>query len=238
MRTDVNRKQNRRAGFSMIEVLVASTILVVIVMMLAMLFQQTSVAWRTGQIRARGAMRLRSYIGAIQRDAANAIDGKTIPIDLRCSVNSGKQKFTADEIGFYTLTGEGQKRALNYIKYTKDGTRTKYTLPCSTGAGAATWDVGTPSPVLDFLTGVSSDEKNAVAPKGFAFKWSDAVEYDIDGTLLSQQNRFPLYMTVDAQIVQKGKLYDVGAECSGPDGAFGDNPDKAPGKDDIRTWAK
>jgi hypothetical protein len=38
----------------MIEVMVAATILVVIVMMLGMLFQQTSVAWRTGADAQRG----------------------------------------------------------------------------------------------------------------------------------------------------------------------------------------
>ena len=221
----------------MVEVLVASTILVVIVMLLAMLFQQTSVAWRTGQARARGAMRLRSYIGAIQRDAAAAIDGKSVPDKLRCKKNgNGKQVFKNDEICFYTLTGEGENRALNFIRYTKDGTRTKYTLPCSTGFGVMEWDVGTPSPVLDFLTGGSTDEKNAVAPQGFSFKWANVVEYDVDGTQLLQDNRLPLHIMVDAEIVQKGKLYDVGAESSGPDGEFGTDPDKSPGKDDIRTW--
>ena len=224
----------------MIEVLVASTILIVIVMLLAMLFQQTSVAWRTGQIRARGAMRLRSYIGAIQRDAANAIDGKNIPDNLRCKKSGdGRQLFTGSEIAFYTLTGEGEKRALNYIRYLKDGTRTKYTLPCSTGSGSMEWDVGTPTPVLDFLDNGSVDERNAVAPQGFGFKWTDAQEFDVGATTpLADKNRLPLFITVDADITQKGKLYDVGAESSGPDGIFGDNPDKAPGKDDIRTWAK
>ena len=77
MKTNVTR-----SGFSMIEVLVASTILTVIVMMLAMLFQQTSVAWRTGLMRASGFMQLRSYIGAIQRDASAAIDAKNIPSAL------------------------------------------------------------------------------------------------------------------------------------------------------------
>ena len=36
--------------------MVAATILVVIVMMLGMLFQQTSVAWRTGLMRSDGYM--------------------------------------------------------------------------------------------------------------------------------------------------------------------------------------
>ncbi len=248
MKTDANIKLNRRAGFSMIEVLVASTILIVIVMLLSMLFQQTSVAWRTGQIRALGAKALRSYIGTIQRDAAAAFDAKNLPDGMRCKLNGldGKQFFDIDEngfnnewIGFYTLTGDAYtspfKRSLSFITYRLDGTRTKYEF------SQGVWKKLDPVSVLDFQQNASTEERNAVKPITFKIKLAidkNDDEYDKNGNLVAKKNRFPLYLMVDASLKQKGKLYDVGAESSGPDGEFGDNPDKAPGKDDIRTWAK
>jgi prepilin-type N-terminal cleavage/methylation domain-containing protein len=96
-------KNRNRHGFSMIEVMVAATILVVIVMMLGMLFQQTSVAWRTGLMRSDGYMQLRAFIGALQRDASAMIDANQIPQSLLC--NNQKQKFESGEIRFYTMTG-------------------------------------------------------------------------------------------------------------------------------------
>ena len=233
MRTDAKREQ-KRAGFSMIEVLVASTMLVVIVMMLAMLFQQTSVAWRTGQIRAQGAMRLRSYIGAIQRDASAAFDAKNLPKQLL--YNNEKQSFRSDEIRFYTLNGDSYtfskntpnlKRSLCFITYDVKGTRTKCEL------SESGWGAPETTSVLDFLSGASTDEKNAVSPQNFSFQpvLDSGTEYDKYGQSVPAVNRFPLYMTVDAQFVQKGKLYDVGAESAGPDGTWDT-------KDDIRTWVK
>jgi type II secretory pathway component PulJ len=68
----------------MIEVLVASTILIVLVMLLAMLFQQTSLAWRTGVKRADGYLQIRALVGAIQRDASQAIDIETLPTLAPC----------------------------------------------------------------------------------------------------------------------------------------------------------
>ncbi len=220
----------------MIEVLVASTILIVIVMLLAMLFQQTSIAWRTGQIRAQGAMKLRTAIGAIQRDASAAIDAKNIPQALL--YNNEQQSFKPGEIRFYTLTGKADtffdtqdgdekavplKRALCFISYTTDGVRTKYAYSSKSG-----WQMVEQTQVLKYLIHKSQDKnKDEVVLQKFQFRWP--------GT---SSDGFPLYMWVEATLEQEGVLYDVGAESSGPDKEFGDNSDVKPGKDDIRTWAK
>jgi Tfp pilus assembly protein PilV len=58
----MNMKRNN-SGFSMIEVLVASTIMIMIVMMLGMLFQQSSQAWRTGKQRADTYQQVRALFG-------------------------------------------------------------------------------------------------------------------------------------------------------------------------------
>ena len=233
-------KNRNRHGFSMIEVMVAATILVVIVMMLGMLFQQTSVAWRTGLMRNDGYMQLRAFIGAIQRDASAMVDANQIPEDLRYM--NKKQEFTSDSIQFYTLAGAlptksggtlEDFRALNFIVYDINGTRTSYRLE----PNGTSWEKQE-SDILDFLTDSSDPDKPQVNATRFNVAFQDGKETDIDGNTVADANRYPLFLTVAAKVTQRGRMYDVGAECAGPDGTFGTLPTDAASKDDIRTWSR
>lgn len=210
------KEQGYRNGFSMIEVLVATSILIVIVMMLAMLFQQTSVAWRTGLIRARGYAQLRSYIGAIQRDATASIDAKNLPPSLLQS--NGEQNFGSGKISFYTLTGDEGKRSLNFITHDLSGAREQWVLALT---GNGQWEKVSSSDVLKFISESGSDDPD-INPLRFEFKWGKSGTY---------ADELPLYIRVDAQVVQRGKLYQVGAASAGPDKTWGT-------KDDIRTWVE
>ena len=224
----------------MIEVMVAATILVVIVMMLGMLFQQTSVAWRTGLMRSDGYMQLRAFIGALQRDASAMIDANQIPQSLLC--NNQKQKFESGEIRFYTMTGTLRTkpngsledfRALNFITYQIGGKRTQRRLKPD-----GTWSEEESSNVLSPPNIGANPDKPQVAAKGFSFAFQSGTEYDIAGNVVPNASRYPLFLTVESDVTQKGRLYDVGAECSGPDKKFGTGPSDAAGKDDIRTWVQ
>lgn len=68
------RTQARAHGFSLIEVLVAMTILMIIVLLVAGIFQQTSLAWSLGLRRADAQSVTRAVIGAINRDLAMIVD--------------------------------------------------------------------------------------------------------------------------------------------------------------------
>ncbi len=61
-------------GFSLIEVLVAMTILTVIVLIVAGIFQQTGLAWTLGLRRADAQSVTRAVVGAISRDLAMMVD--------------------------------------------------------------------------------------------------------------------------------------------------------------------
>lgn len=63
-----------RAGFSLIEILVAMTILTVIVLVVSEIFQQTSLAWALGSKRADAQSVTRAVVGAIGRDLAMMVD--------------------------------------------------------------------------------------------------------------------------------------------------------------------
>lgn len=230
----------------MIEVMVAATILVVIVMMLGMLFQQTSVAWRTGLMRSDGYMQLRAFIGALQRDASAMIDANQIPQSLLCNnqkqSNNQKQKFEADEIRFYTMTGTLRTkpngsledfRALNFITYQIGGKRTQRRLKPD-----GTWSEEESSNVLSPPSIGANPDKPQVKATHFDIAYQQGTEYDIAGNVVPNASRYPLFLTVESDVTQKGRLYDVGAECSGPDKKFGTGPSDVAGKDDIRTWVQ
>lgn len=212
------KTNGNKDGFSMIEVLVAATIMVVIVMMLAMLFQQTSLAWRTGVKRAEGYMQIRAVLGAIQRDAAAAVD---LPDSVRTKFGGGAQKFDG-ELSFYTLTGTVDKkgevvRALKYITYDSSGMRTESVLkPKDTQFSQdASYNV------KDVFERIGNP--NAATVGSFTF-----TPYPTFG--------FPLYVAVDSEVTTYGYSLDVGAWSAGPDKVFGTSPDDPNGKDDIKTW--
>lgn len=69
-----------RSGFSLIEILVAMAILVVIVMIVAGVFQQTSLAWSLGLRRATEQGNVRAVAGAIGRDLSMIVDPANLAI--------------------------------------------------------------------------------------------------------------------------------------------------------------
>jgi prepilin-type N-terminal cleavage/methylation domain-containing protein len=202
---------SRRGGFSMIEVLVAATILLVIVMMLAMLFQQTSIAWRTGVRRADAFTQVRSVIGAMQRDAAKAVDEDCIHEDLR----SGKSQNFSGGLRFFTLSGNGfddngsPLRSVSYIEYS-GGTRTESVLQ-----GDGSWSTPVSAQLTDFVEWSGSDTIK-MGPVDIQ------KEDNPDGGL-------PLCVKFKVKVSSQGYNLEIGAASAGPDGAWDT-------VDDIRTW--
>ncbi len=68
-------KKNKQ-GFTLIEVMVATAVLLIMVVMIGTLFTQSSAAWDTGYARAEGGMIVRGVVGAISRDLNTLIDGR------------------------------------------------------------------------------------------------------------------------------------------------------------------
>jgi len=212
------------AGFSMIEVLVAATILIVIVMMLGMLFQQTSLAWRTGTRRADSFMQVRSAVGAIQRDAAAAVDARFLPQNYATE----PQKFSSFPLLFYTLTGAVEvdkddnttyNRSLKKITYDSAGNRTETTLQ-----GSGSWGTPKRSNVLTFAERQSSKNRPSVSLQNLVADYGKGPDgLDSDG--------LPLFLTFLSRVTSAGYSLDIGAWSYGPDR-------KPNTKDDIKTWVE
>ena len=94
------RAPSSSAGFSLIEVMVATLIMLIIVMMVGELFRQSSSAWDTGYARAEGGMVVRTVVGSIQREFSTAIDGRAFGI---FSASEGPVKVSNSEISFVCM---------------------------------------------------------------------------------------------------------------------------------------
>ena len=215
------RQKRELSGFSMIEVLVASALLSIIVMMLAMLFQQSGMAWRAGSKRAEGFMQIRGFIGSLQRDASQAIDIEGVKLHRKMleggdSVSFDNQKFEGGTLTFYTLSGD--KRALAKITYEKSGKRTEQVL------GPNGWEAGSSRNVMTTIERESSANTAKVTIENFEAHWpKDSYGNGKDG--------LPLFVTLGAKVISKGYTLEIGAASAGPDKQWGT-------RDDITTWSE
>jgi len=220
-------------GFSMIELLVASTLLIIVVMMLGMLFQQTSQAWRTGKQRVNAFKDARTMLGALQRDASAAVDKDTIPKELLALFGDQPQQLSSPTLAFYTLTGTGFKgietvdnvsvgypwRALTHITYS-GGRRIEQGM---TGGG-----------------GGAEGRSDRPLTKGKGFDEVRAHKVGPNGSVRdAANNEFPSFIRVRLNVsYDPATRYDIGAASSGPDRVFGRGPDDPRGRDDIKTWVE
>ena len=70
------RRRRAAAAFTLIELMVATGILAILVLMVGGLFSQASSVWDAGYVRAEGGMVARAIVGSIQRDLQSAVDGR------------------------------------------------------------------------------------------------------------------------------------------------------------------
>ena len=131
-----------RRGFSLIEILVAMAILVVIVLIVGGLFQQTSLAWTLGMQRATEQSNVRAVAGALGRDLASMVDPGNLVIypsssggDQAGALSEGlggttKQLVSSSSLSFWALRAPDlfdkdldASRELVFIEYTASGNK-------------------------------------------------------------------------------------------------------------------
>ena len=108
-------KLGSNRGFSLIEVMVATTILMIIVIMVGNIFRHSTSAWETGYSTAEGASGVRSVLGTVERELVQAIDGRAYGL-------SDPVVVSGNSIEFYRYSEPIKKgstdRELQKIKYT------------------------------------------------------------------------------------------------------------------------
>ena len=75
-RTPASFADARRDAFTLIEVMVATAVVLILVVMIGALFRQASSSWDSGYATAEGDMAVRAVVGALTRDLATAVDGR------------------------------------------------------------------------------------------------------------------------------------------------------------------
>lgn len=106
MKTSFSR-QSRCGGFTIIEIMVATAILLVIVVMCSMVMQQQSGAFQGGRDKVAAQAALRTVIGMVSRDLSQAVYDKG-------------NSFSGSGISFYANTGdatEGNGKTIQKISY-------------------------------------------------------------------------------------------------------------------------
>jgi Tfp pilus assembly protein PilE len=125
-----------RSGFSLLEVLMAVTVLIIIVLIISMIFQQTHTAWGTGIRKAGAETTLRSVMGIMERDLTHAVDATQFGRD---------NTFESLPASFVTLDGVTRMpQAVRYSFASGNGMLTRETasLAAPLAAESITWTEG------------------------------------------------------------------------------------------------
>lgn len=188
-----------RGGFSLIEILIATTILLVIVILASMVFQQTTGAYQTGERKVNAQVALRNILGSITRDLALAVDSSKYPgLDVN-DIGGGSS------ITFLALTGTPRVdekgnvvRTAQKISYSYSGgvvKRSEQDTTCDNG----TWRT------VGSAVNVELNDAKESALSSFSF------EAEGDGSL-------PENVRIRAEMETKDKISSVGAGSGGKRG--------------------
>lgn len=223
-----------KSGFSLIEVLVAMTILSVIVLIVAGIFQQTSLAWSLGLRRADEQSMIRAVAGALTRDLSMMVDPYNfVPGAAEADgsvrdkaldeggLDSGSGGLSNSSIDFWMLkpaddvaeTSNAPSRELVYVEYSAGGGSVKRKESAFNDTGSlserssATFKLGNGS--------VRFETMSQLDFKGYASLYEEG----------------GLTIKVSPVTPESINDYEIAVGSCGPDGQWGT-------EDDIRTWVE
>lgn len=215
-----------RAGFSMIEILVAMTILTVIVLIVAEIFQQTGLAWSLGLRRADEQSMTRAIIGTLTRDLSMMVD----PANFVIHPSPDAESDQLDALNFFDM-GEGEIGSSLVFWALKPSdptasepasrelTRVKYS-----GGKREETRYGTDGFTLGETTTTDFD----LGGGSISFK---ALRTDEERTFTSLYDASGLVITVQPTTPTSINDYEIAVASCGPDGEWGT-------EDDIRPWVE
>lgn len=183
-------------GFTLLELLVAMSILVIIVLMMAGVFHQSRVAWGSGLRKARLNMDGRAVVDFIGHELSQAVADNTLP----CQIMND-----SDGISFYMLEhADSSKRGIKAVSYTRtaaDEIKRRVWIVDYDGAFPNRTVLGAPG-------------GNILARRVKEFKF-----YTIDGS--DYVTNLPAAVDVEVQLEHEEDVSRIRAGSSGPDLSFG-----------------
>ena len=207
------RERRGRGGFTLIEILVATSILLIIVLMMSMIFQQSSGAYQSGTNRVNEQKVLRNILGMISRDMTLAVDSRNYP--------GYDNKFDSDDMAaFVALTGTpdaGGRRTPQWIEFSySEGKVTRTCTDLEWDEAGMVWKPlnplhDTPPAKTESILNPEQD----LAEFYFEITWPDD-----DGTEM-----LPLRVDVFASLSHEGKYSFARGRSAGRDREFGTDDD-------------
>ena len=184
-----------RKGFSLIEVLVATALLVMVVGMIGFVFRQSSMSWDSGIRRAEGISQVRAVMGAIERDLRLAVDAREFGY---------KNDFTASRLKFVILADPdagSDDRVPMLVEYSSGAKveRSATRLECSKGK----WSEAGGREKATLLEGGSS-----VSP----------IEISYHVVKGDDSQALPVYVTINAELDVTEEFSGLEVRSYGPNG--------------------
>ncbi len=184
-----------KSGFSLIEVLIATSILLVIVVLVSMVFQQQSGAFKSGTDRVQGQAAIRSLVAVLSRDLSMAVDAKDYGI-------TGGNSFSGSGLTFLSQSGGSEGSPLQKITYTYSGGAVKRKVEDgSQGANGWSFTQSASGDVIPSDSGLSSVTFTPLNAYGDSVKNGD----------------FPAAVRILAKSKGSGSAAMIGGRSIGPD---------------------
>ena len=184
-----------KAAFSLIEVLIATSILLVIVVLVSMVFQQQSGAFQAGTDRVKGQSAIRNLVAVLSRDLSMAVDAQDYGV-------SGCNNFSGNGLTFLATTGSGEDSPLQKISYSVSGGKVTRTVQ----------DASLKKDGWSFSGGGSGD----VVPSGSGLESVAFSAFDAKGDSVGS-GKFPAQVRIKATSKGSGSAAAISGRSLGPD---------------------
>lgn len=218
-----------RTGFTLIEVMVATAVMAIMVVMIGGLFQQASSSWDAGYIRAEGGMAVRAVVGALTRDAATAVDGRRFE-----SSWTGPIKVQSTKVEMYRLAPGAVGRNRDIVKVVYEGGSTvKRTVGSEPPSTIYSGGSGSNGANFTFSAGPEADgTQTSAAARPYERRYYDSTGSQKTSDFPAEVRWSVPYVKVRCALTRSGTFSGLTVRSLGRDGLAIGDPDEA-AKDDI-----
>ena len=206
------RETGNASGFSLIEVLVATALLVMIVGMIGFVFRQSSMSWDSGIRRADGIAQVRAVAGAIERDLRLAVDAREFGWKKGFESSNNSLSFIILAEPEESPKKQNHDRALMKIDWSASGkTVTRKATYFKRTSGS--WGADTSSEIPSKLIEPPSDSADSVPTISFEVVYPEAVDPNED-----PEDGLPSYVSISADVEVSESFSGLEVRSYGPNG--------------------
>ena len=215
-----------RTGFTLIEVMVATAVMLIMVVMIGALFRQASSSWDSGYATAEGGMAVRAVVGALTRDAATAVDGRRFGLSAPVEVSGSK-------ITMYRLAPGAVAGSRDIVKVVYEGGSTVKRIVDGKSSTLYSGGSGSNGANFTFSAGPEADgTQTSAAARPYERRYYDSTGSQKTSDFPAEVRWSVPYVKVRCALTRSGTFSGLTVRSLGRDGLAIGDPDEA-AKDDI-----